>query len=73
MRETYKWVGEAGRKKLKKTKKGMILGKVYLNHIFSITLQENIPLGVGILLQCLFQYGPQMSVLDINILGIGCT
>ena len=51
----------------------MILGKVYLNYIFSITLKENIPLGVGILLQCLFQYGPQRSVLDINILGIGCT
>lgn len=51
----------------------MILGKVYLNYIFSITLQENIPLGVDILLQCLFQYRPQMSVLDSNILGMGCT
>lgn len=44
--------------KTEEDKKGMILGKAHLNHIFSITLQENIPLGVGILLQCLFQYGP---------------
>lgn len=60
--------------KTEEDKKGMILGKVYLNHIFQYYPAGEHSFRVGILLQCLFQYGPQMSVLDIiNILGIGCT